>query len=72
MADEMSAQLVDVQTQLAFQEDMLTALNDRVVAQDLEIRNLRRTLELLHEEMKQKNSTGEDAQLMDMERPPHY
>jgi SlyX protein len=72
MADDISAQLIDVQTQLTFQEDLLNALNDRVVAQDLEIRNLRRTLELLHEQMKQKNASGEDAQLVDSERPPHY
>jgi SlyX protein len=72
MADDISAQLIDVQTQLTFQEDLLNALNDRVVAQDLEIRNLRRTLELLHEQMKQKNTSGEDAQLVDYERPPHY
>jgi SlyX protein len=72
MADDVSAQLIDVQTQLTFQEDLLNALNDRVVAQDLEIRNLRRTLELLHEQMKQKNTSGEDAQVVDSERPPHY
>ncbi|MFQ3200128.1 MAG: SlyX protein [Zhongshania sp.] len=72
MADDISVQLIDVQTQLTFQEDLLNALNDRVVAQDLEIRNLRRTLELLHEQMKQKNSSGEDAQMVDSERPPHY
>jgi SlyX protein len=72
MADDVSAQLIDVQTQLTFQEDLLNALNDRVVAQDLEIRNLRRTLELLHEQMKQKNTSGEDVQMVDSERPPHY
>lgn len=72
MADDVSVQLIDVQTQLAFQEDLLNALNDRVVAQDLEIRNLRRTLELLHEQMKQKNTSGEDTLLVDSERPPHY
>tara|TARA_R110001592_G_scaffold50620_2_gene156405 strand:+ start:19668 stop:19886 length:219 start_codon:yes stop_codon:yes gene_type:complete len=72
MADDVSAQLIDVQTQLTFQEDLLNALNDRVVAQDLEIRNLRRTLELLHEQMKQKNTSGEEAQFVDSERPPHY
>lgn len=72
MAIDVSSQLVEVQTQLAFQEDMLNALNERVVAQDLEIRNLRRTLELLHEQMKQKNASAEDAQMHEMERPPHY
>ncbi|CAA0081661.1 SlyX family protein [Zhongshania aliphaticivorans] len=72
MVVDVSSQLVEIQTQLAFQEDMLNALNDRVVAQDLEIRNLRRTLELLHEQMKQKNAAADDGQLHDMERPPHY
>ncbi|MFT6552140.1 MAG: SlyX protein [Zhongshania marina] len=72
MAIDVSSQLVEVQTQLAFQEDMLNALNQRVVAQDLEIRNLRRTLELLHEQMKQKNASTEDSQIYEMERPPHY
>lgn len=72
MAIDVSSQLVEVQTQLAFQEDMLNALNDRVIAQDLEIRNLRRTLELLHEQMKQKNASAEDNQIHEMERPPHY
>lgn len=72
MSIDVSSQLVEVQTQLAFQEDMLNALNERVVAQDLEIRNLRRTLELLHEQMKQKNASAEDSQIHEMERPPHY
>ncbi|MBQ0797137.1 MULTISPECIES: SlyX family protein [Zhongshania] len=72
MADDVSAALIDVQTQLAFQEDMLNALNERVVAQDLEIRNLRRTLELLHEQIQQKNSAGEGALTHELERPPHY
>ncbi|CAA0087437.1 Protein SlyX [Zhongshania aliphaticivorans] len=72
MANDLSAQLVDVQTQLTFQEDMLNALNERVVAQDLELRNLRRTIELLHEQMKQKNTAGEESLLVGIERPPHY
>ena len=72
MASDVSTQLIEVQTQLAFQEDMLNALNERVVAQDLEIRNLRRTVELLHEQIKEKNNAGVEGQIIENERPPHY
>ena len=45
-ADEQQ-QMIDLQTQLAFQEDLLTALDIRVTEQDAEIRLLRQQLQQL-------------------------
>jgi len=44
---ELAAELVDVQHQLAFQEDTITALNDALALQQKEILILRRQVELL-------------------------
>lgn len=74
MADteELARLLVDVQTQLAYQEDTITALNEALADQQQEILVLRRQLELLKqrqdEQTPQQDAGGSPAD----EKPPHY
>ncbi|MCB1677294.1 MAG: SlyX family protein [Halioglobus sp.] len=73
MADDVEAikaLLVEVQSQLAFQEETVQALNDALAGQQREILQLRRQLVLL--------KARQDEQAADLqggaahERPPHY
>ncbi len=76
MPDESELQqlLRDVQSQLAFQEDAISSLDDALAQQQQEIMQLRRQLQLLGENQK------EQAAMMDArpssgpedEKPPHY
>lgn len=60
MADtgEINALLVEVQTQLAYQEDTLRALNEALAAQQQEILVLRRQLQLLKQ---RQDEQGQEA-----------
>ncbi|MBD2858165.1 SlyX family protein [Spongiibacter sp. KMU-158] len=69
-------QLDELQSQFAFQEDLLQALNERVVSQDREIQVLQQQLKALRELCLQladavEKPAGEGGSLLD-ERPPHY
>ncbi|GAA4083097.1 SlyX family protein [Zhongshania borealis] len=73
MASDVSAQLIDLQSQFAFQEDLLAALNERVVAQDRELQNLRNAISQLNEQMRQQSMASDGAnQAIEIDRPPHY
>ncbi|GAB5450051.1 MAG: hypothetical protein Hals2KO_03790 [Halioglobus sp.] len=66
--------VVELQGQLAFQEDALGKLDDALSAQQQEILSLRRQLELLskrHREVTARLDAGDDVAPED-ERPPHY
>ncbi len=70
MSDKTEAleeQLVDLQTQVAFQEDAISGLNEAIASQQQEILVLRRQLELLAERLKQ----GQAERIED-KPPPHY
>ena len=68
------AQLQDLQSQLAFQDDTIAALNEALAGQQRELLTLRRQVELL------KLRQDEQAAALDerpggdapAERPPHY
>ena len=73
MASDVSAQLIELQSQFAFQEDLLAALNDRVVAQDRELQNLRNAITQLGEQLRQQSVMSDGAnQAIELDRPPHY
>ncbi|MEX1669930.1 SlyX family protein [Zhongshania guokunii] len=73
MASDISAQLIDLQSQFAFQEDLLGALNERVIAQDRELLEMRRAIAQLSEQLRQQNTDAEGAaQTIESDRPPHY
>jgi SlyX protein len=72
--DELKQQLMEVQSQLAFQEDTVQGLNDALSVQQQEILLLRRQLELLkirQDEQGAQDEPGATGSVMD-ERPPHY
>ncbi len=65
--EALQGQLVELQSQVAFQEDAMTALNEAIATQQQEILVLRRQLELLAERQKQ----GAGDRIED-KPPPHY
>lgn len=71
-------QIIDLQTQIAFQEDLLTALDRRVTEQDAELRLLRQQLQQLAQlsrqmrDALQERGVSEPGSAAQTERPPHY
>ncbi len=72
--EELKAAMADVQSQLAFQEDTVQALNDALAGQQQEILVLRRQLELLRAQLEQQAATADPMTtgLAGEEKPPHY
>ena len=72
--DKLKSELMEVQSQLAFQEDTIQALNEAISSQQQEMLVLRRQLELLkqrqEEQVPGQEPAGESS-LLD-EKPPHY
>lgn len=70
---ELSQELIDLQTRVAFQEDMLQQLNTVIATQDREIRALQEQLKPLVKRFDDFLYTQEQssATITD-ERPPHY
>ena len=69
--EELQQQLVDVQTQLAYQEDTVRQLNQALAAQQQEILLLRRQMQLLKQRQDEQIHAGEATAPLD-EKPPHY
>lgn len=69
----LAADLIDVQSQLSFQEDTIASLNDALTQQQKEILTLRRQVELLkHRQDEQSTSSNQDNAPSIDEKPPHY
>ena len=71
---QLREQLIDMQSQLAFHEDTVQALNDAVSQQQQEITVLRRQFELLKLRQDEQTAAADDqsASSPAQERPPHY
>ena len=69
--DELREQLAEVQSQLAFQEDTVAALNEVLAGQQQEILLLRRQLELLKQRQDEQAAQADPGAPVD-EKPPHY
>jgi SlyX protein len=67
--DSLKQQVLELQSQLAFQEDAISGLDAALAQQQQEILLLRRQLELLHERLRAQ--AGHDIAATD-EKPPHY
>lgn len=64
--------LIDLQSQLAFQEDTVQALNEVVTEQQGQIERLNEMMMLLKHQFEQSQfDAGVDNSLVE-ERPPHY
>lgn len=68
--NELSMQMVELQTQLAFQEDALLALDHVITSQQQSIDRLLQFQQRLERQIAEMNE-GADQPLTD-ERPPHY
>lgn len=71
--DKLASDLVEVQTQLAFQEDTMSVLNEAITGQQQEIIVLRRQLEILKQRLEERGSSADDTPGPSVdEKPPHY
>lgn len=71
-AKEIMQLLVEVQTQLAYQEDTVRALNEALAEQQREILVLRRQLQLLKQRQDEQGDGGSASAPATQEKPPHY
>jgi SlyX protein len=62
--------LTELETKLAFAEDLLETLNQTVVRQQGQIDSLQQQLRLLHQELK--DAVPDEARAPRDEIPPHY
>jgi len=72
---ELEQQIIDLQTQSAFQEDMLQALNNIVSEQQKDILQLKAQLQKVLGELRSVMDDadyGDNNRLLEDERPPHY
>lgn len=69
----MNDEIIDIQTRLAYQEDLLAELNQIVTRQDAEILTLKQQLRQLGQRLEEflTNPAQADVDTSD-ERPPHY
>ena len=70
--DSLKEQVMELQSQLAFQEDAISGLDAALARQQREIMLLRRQFELLHERLRAQD--GERGSMTDTTeaKPPHY
>ncbi len=64
-------QLIELQSQLAFQEDTIQALNDVVAQQQQQIDGLRARSDLFSSQLERAMTTLEGSDVIDVP-PPHY
>jgi SlyX protein len=70
--DELKTALADVQSQVAFQDETVAALNDALASQQQEILLLRRQLELLKQRLDEQAGEAVPSTPVSDEKPPHY
>lgn len=72
--DSLAQQVMDLQSQLAFQEDAVSSLDAALAQQQQEILLLRRQLELLLKRQQEQAALagGDSAAEAPIEKPPHY
>ncbi len=71
--EKMAADLVELQSQMAFQEDMMSSLNEALTEQQREVLLLRRQVELLKQRLEEQAlSADPGSPPAGHERPPHY
>lgn len=70
----MVSEIEDLQTRLAFQEDLIAALNDQVATQDRDIKTLQAQLREVNHKLKELIYQVEvgGTSIASDERPPHY
>ncbi len=69
--ETLKQQMLELQSQFAFQEDVVRHLDAALAAQQQEIMVLRRQLELLRQRQ-QEQAVQHDMELAPDDKPPHY
>jgi|AntRauTorckE6833_2_1112554.scaffolds.fasta_scaffold03974_8 SlyX protein len=66
--------LIALETQLAFQDDLLEQLNQQLILQNRDIHSLQEQVRVLAQRLVTLKENHQDEKLPDMvdERPPHY
>jgi SlyX protein len=71
--EKLAGDLVELQSQVAFQEDMMSSLNEALTEQQREVLLLRRQVELLKQRLEEQALSSDSvAAPAGHERPPHY
>jgi len=74
--DALEARVTELETRIAFQEDLLNTLNDVIAAQDQQLVTVTRKLDALlkqiEEQQRQSGYGGAGGDAMAHEPPPHY
>ncbi len=71
--DTLTKDMMELQSQMAFQEDTVEALNDAIASQQTEISLLKRQLELLKQRQDEQGPSNDaPGEAAIDERPPHY
>lgn len=70
--EQIKAELVELQTQVAFQEDTIGELNQALALQQKDLEWVRRQWELLREEFANLQGQAAGANAVVDEKPPHY
>ncbi len=71
--EKLAGDLVELQSQVAFQEDMMSSLNEALTEQQREVLLLRRQVELLKHRLEEQSASSDSmSPPAGHERPPHY
>lgn len=71
--EKLAGDLVELQSQMAFQEDMISSLNEALTEQQREVLLVRRQLELLKQRLEEQTLSSDSVPpSAGHERPPHY
>jgi len=71
--NNVSDELIELQTRMAYQEDTITQLNNVVTQQDADIIQLQQQMRLLAKRIDELSFTqGDGSEEIANERPPHY
>lgn len=70
--EQLKERVIDLEARVAFQEDHLSTLNQRLVEQDNELAKLQIQLKHLHDKVKDGDSGPVSSGDYSDERPPHY
>lgn len=63
--------IIELETKLAYQEDLIQELNKTVFEQQKRLKQLEEAYQFLHAQAKELSASVSDGKAVD-ERPPHY
>lgn len=70
--EELSQEIIELQTKIQFQEDTIQQLDSVIVQQNYKIDELSRRLVVLEDKLDNLQHLSEQAKIITDEKPPHY